>query len=117
MVNFYPAGVFLITSLLQSVILQSANPRIVFVSSEAHKVVTPQDLFAFEPRKAKSVPTFLDHVKIYGISKLALHLFAQYLAESFPGNVCFFIFIKLQIACTCDMTTRKRIEKYVDDDN
>ncbi|KAG0716898.1 Retinol dehydrogenase 11 [Chionoecetes opilio] len=78
-------SVFLITILLQHVIQQSSNPRIIFVSSEAHKVVTPQDLLAYQSKEAKPLPAFLDHVKIYGTSKLALHLFAQYLALSFPG--------------------------------
>lgn len=79
-------GVFLLTTLLQGVIQQSSNARIIFVSSEAHKSVTPQDLLSFEPHKSRPLPTFLDHVKIYGISKLALHVFAQYITQSLPGN-------------------------------
>lgn len=78
-------GVFLLTSLLLGVIQQSSNARMIFVSSEAHKSVTPQDLLSFEPHKARPLPTFLDHVKIYGISKLALHVFAQYITQSLPG--------------------------------
>lgn len=78
-------SVFLLTNLLQSAIQLSPNPRIIFVSSEAHKLVTLQELVSSEPREANPLPTFLDHVKIYGKSKLALHLFAQYLTQSFPG--------------------------------
>uniref|UniRef100_A0A0P4W934 Uncharacterized protein n=1 Tax=Scylla olivacea TaxID=85551 RepID=A0A0P4W934_SCYOL len=78
-------GVFLLTSLLQSAIRQSSNPRIVFVSSEAHKLVTLQDLVAFKPRQLSPLTTFSDYVKIYGISKLALHLYSQHLVESLPG--------------------------------
>ncbi|XP_045114027.1 retinol dehydrogenase 11-like [Portunus trituberculatus] len=78
-------GVFLLTNLLQSVLKQSSNPRIVFVTSEAHKLVSVQDLVAFKPRQLSSLTTFSDYVKIYGLSKLALHLYSQHLVESLPG--------------------------------
>lgn len=78
-------GVFLLTSLLQSTIQQSSNPRIVFLSSESHKAVTQEDVVAFKPKELNPLTNFSDYVKIYGISKLALHLFSQHLVESLPG--------------------------------
>lgn len=78
-------GVFLLTTLLLDIIQVTPAARIIFVSSEAHKLVSLEDLFLFRPRHLRELGTFSDHVKIYGISKLAIHLFARHLTETFPG--------------------------------
>ncbi|XP_045620159.2 retinol dehydrogenase 13 [Procambarus clarkii] len=78
-------GVFLLTTLLLNVIQRSTTPKIIFVSSESHKLVSLEDLSLFSPRQSRELKTFADHVKIYGLSKLALHLFAQYLTLTQPG--------------------------------
>lgn len=78
-------GVFLLTSLLLNTVRQTPNSRLIFVSSEAHRLVSVRDVETFDPREPVHVENFDDHVKLYGISKLALRIFAQFVAESFPG--------------------------------
>ncbi|XP_053650434.2 retinol dehydrogenase 11 isoform X2 [Cherax quadricarinatus] len=78
-------GVFLLTQLLLKDVQRSPASRIVFVSSAAHKLVSEQDLLHYDPRELSKPTTFADHVRSYGLSKLAIHLFAQYIVETAPG--------------------------------
>ncbi|XP_063589508.1 retinol dehydrogenase 11-like isoform X2 [Penaeus indicus] len=78
-------GVFLLTSLLLNTLRHTPNSHLVFVSSDAHRVVSLKDVDTFDPREPVHHQNFEDHVKLYGISKLALRIFAQFVAENFPG--------------------------------
>ncbi|XP_042212627.1 retinol dehydrogenase 11-like [Homarus americanus] len=78
-------GVVLLTTLLLNVIERPPETRVVFVTSEAHKLASPEELILFNPKQSRELETFADHVKNYGISKLALHLFAQHLSQTVPG--------------------------------
>ncbi|XP_047480504.1 retinol dehydrogenase 11-like isoform X3 [Penaeus chinensis] len=78
-------GVFLLSSLLLDTLRHTPNSQLIFVSSEAHRLVSLKDVETFDPREAVHAENFDDHIKLYGISKLALRIFAQFVAESFPG--------------------------------
>lgn len=78
-------GVLLLTSLLLNTVRHTPNSHLIFVSSEAHRLVSVRDVETFDPRESVHVKNFDDHVRLYGISKLALRVFAQFVAERFPG--------------------------------
>ncbi|XP_042889681.1 retinol dehydrogenase 11-like [Penaeus japonicus] len=78
-------GVFLLTSLLLDTARRTPNSRIIFVSSESHRLVSVRDVETFDPSEPVRVEKFDDHVRLYGISKLSLRIFAQFVAERFPG--------------------------------
>ncbi|XP_047480503.1 dehydrogenase/reductase SDR family member 13-like isoform X2 [Penaeus chinensis] len=82
-------GVFLLSSLLLDTLRHTPNSQLIFVSSEAHRLVSLKDVETFDPREAVHAENFDDHIKLYGISKLALRIFAQFVAESFPASVLF----------------------------
>lgn len=85
------SGVLLLTSLLLNTVRHTPNSHLIFVSSEAHRLVSVRDVETFDPRESVHVKNFDDHVRLYGISKLALRVFAQFVAERFPGEceTCF----------------------------
>ncbi|KAK3859254.1 hypothetical protein Pcinc_034609 [Petrolisthes cinctipes] len=78
-------GVYLLTSLLLELLQCAQSPRIVFISSEAHKLVSVADLLDFNPQELSVLDDFSDHVRNYGISKLGLHLFAKHLIQTSKG--------------------------------
>ncbi|KAK7083442.1 hypothetical protein SK128_001155, partial [Halocaridina rubra] len=74
----------------------SQSPKIIFVSSEAHRIVSTDDLLKFDIKNASATNTFMDYVSVYGISKLAIHVYADYISKNNtkavviltnPGNV------------------------------
>lgn len=77
-------GLFYLTTLLQDIIPKAESSRILFLSSEAHRLVTTEDLDNFNWKEPAQINSFNDYVNLYGISKLAVHVYASHLTKHIP---------------------------------
>ncbi|XP_066957252.1 dehydrogenase/reductase SDR family member 13-like [Macrobrachium rosenbergii] len=78
-------GVYMLTSKLKHILKNTPSSHAVFVSSEAHRLVSTEDVKNFDCTKVEELKEFSDHVKLYGISKLAVHMYADHLSKEVPG--------------------------------
>ncbi|XP_068214916.1 retinol dehydrogenase 11-like isoform X2 [Palaemon carinicauda] len=116
-------GVYMLTSKLEPLLKNTPASQVVFVSSEAHRLVTAEDVKNFDCTKEVELRTFHDHVKLYGISKLALHMYADHLSKEAvgvsvllvnPGNVWSNIYQNCWLSWR-DLVTRTKCAVYMRD--
>lgn len=74
-------GPYVLTKSLLGQLNSTPHSRLVFLSSEAHKIPAPKELSALEPTNLPKFNTQWDYIYYYGLTKLANFLFAKHCAK------------------------------------